>query len=246
MDIGTQGEPARRLARSLQSVKARITQAAQLAQLAPESVKLVAVAKNVAAQTLIQAYALGQTDFAENYVQEALAKQATLEQTDPELSRCFIWHFIGRIQQNKTRAIATAFAWVHSVAKLETAQRLNRQRPTSLPPLQLCLEVNLSGEAHRYGIQPDQLPEIALEIKQLKNLCLRGLMTMPQIPVAAEMFQRLRALLLSCNQTLASAGLPLMDTLSMGTSADLESAITHGATIVRVGRAIFGARTNTV
>lgn len=217
---------------SVAKVRARIREAAQASGRDPQSVQLLAVSKTKPASALREAFACGQRDFGENYLQEALAKQAEL--ADLELT----WHFIGPIQSNKTRAIAGHFAWVHAVDRLKIAQRLSEQRPTDLPPLNLCLQVNVSGEASKSGCAPAELAELARAVAELPNLRLRGLMAIPEPtddPAAQRAaFARLREL---------KDGLGLdLDTLSMGMSHDLEAAIAEGATWVRIGTALFGAR----
>lgn len=217
---------------SVAKVRARIREAAQASGRDPQSVQLLAVSKTKPASALREAFACGQRDFGENYLQEALAKQAEL--ADLELT----WHFIGPIQSNKTRTIAGHFAWVHAVDRLKIAQRLSEQRPTDLPPLNLCLQVNVSGEASKSGCAPAELAELARAVAELPNLRLRGLMAIPEPtddPAAQRAaFARLREL---------KDGLGLdLDTLSMGMSHDLEAAIAEGATWVRIGTALFGAR----
>ncbi|MCF4977449.1 YggS family pyridoxal phosphate-dependent enzyme [Pseudomonas gessardii] len=213
-------------------VTERIRAAARAVQRNETSVHLLAVSKTKPAQAVREAYAAGMRDFGENYLQEALGKQADL--TDLPLS----WHFIGPIQSNKTRAIAENFAWVHSVDRLKIAQRLSEQRPADLPPLNICIQVNVSGEASKSGCTPADLPALAAAIQALPRLTLRGLMAIPE-PTddrAAQdaAFAAVRDL---------QAGLDLgLDTLSMGMSHDLESAIAQGATWVRIGTALFGAR----
>ena len=213
-------------------VSQRIRAAAEAAQRDASSIHLLAVSKTKPAQAVREAYAAGMHDFGENYLQEALGKQSEL--TDLPLS----WHFIGPIQSNKTRAIAENFAWVHSVDRLKIAQRLSEQRPADLPPLNICIQVNVSGEASKSGCTPADLPALANAISALPRLKLRGLMAIPEPTEdrAAQdaAFARVRDLQASLN-------LPL-DTLSMGMSHDLESAIAQGATWVRIGTALFGAR----
>ena len=183
-------------------------------------------------QAVREAYAAGMQDFGENYLQEALGKQAEL--TDLPLS----WHFIGPIQSNKTRAIAENFAWVHSVDRLKIAQRLSEQRPADLPPLNICIQVNVSGEASKSGCTPADLPALANAISALPRLELRGLMAIPE-PTEDRAAQD--AAFAALRDLQNSLNLPL-DTLSMGMSHDLESAIAQGATWVRIGTALFGAR----
>ena len=210
----------------------RIRAAAAAVQRDASSIHLLAVSKTKPAQAVREAYAAGLRDFGENYLQEALGKQAEL--TDLPLS----WHFIGPIQSNKTRAIAENFAWVHSVDRLKIAQRLSEQRPTDLPPLNICIQVNVSGEASKSGCTPADLPALATAISALPRLKLRGLMAIPE-PTEDRAEQD--AAFATVRDLQASLNLPL-DTLSMGMSHDLESAIAQGATWVRIGTALFGAR----
>ncbi|WP_220812406.1 YggS family pyridoxal phosphate-dependent enzyme [Pseudomonas paralcaligenes] len=220
------------IAENIAKVRERIREAAQASQRNPDSVRLLAVSKTHPAQAVREANASGQVDFGENYLQEALAKQ--LELADLDLA----WHFIGPIQSNKTKAIAEHFHWVHSVDRLKIAQRLSEQRPDHLPPLNVCLQVNVSGETSKSGCSPEELPALAQAVTQLPRLRLRGLMTIPEPsdgPQAQrEPLARLRQLRDSLNADL--------DTLSMGMSQDLEAAIAEGATWVRIGTALFGAR----
>jgi pyridoxal phosphate enzyme (YggS family) len=236
---------------NLQEVKQRMGQAcsaasrnANIVTLAPglgveHSITLLAVSKTQAAQAVREALAHGQHAFGENYVQEALAKIEALADVRPQLQ----WHLIGPLQSNKTRPVAEAFDWVHSVDRFKIAQRLAEQRPAHLPPLQLCLQVNVSGEDSKSGVAWAELLELARAVAALpvQRVCLRGLMSIPE-PVADPQAQalphrQLREMLLQ----LRSQGLEL-DTLSMGMSADLEAAVAEGSTVVRVGTAIFGAR----
>jgi len=213
-------------------VSERIRAAAEAAQRDAGSVHLLAVSKTKPAQAVREAYAAGMRDFGENYLQEALGKQAEL--TDLPLS----WHFIGPIQSNKTRAIAENFAWVHSVDRLKIAQRLSEQRPADLPPLNICIQVNVSGEASKSGCTPADLPALAEAISALPRLKLRGLMAIPE-PTDDRAEQD--AAFATVRDLQGSLDLGL-DTLSMGMSHDLESAIAQGATWVRIGTALFGAR----
>ena len=213
-------------------VSQRIRAAADAVQRDASSIHLLAVSKTKPAQAVREAYAAGLRDFGENYLQEALGKQAEL--TDLPLS----WHFIGPIQSNKTRAIAEHFAWVHSVDRLKIAQRLSEQRPAELPPLNICIQVNVSGEASKSGCTPADLPALANAISALPRLTLRGLMAIPE-PTDDRAAQD--AAFATVRDLQASLNLPL-DTLSMGMSHDLESAIAQGATWVRIGTALFGAR----
>ncbi|MFJ2460790.1 YggS family pyridoxal phosphate-dependent enzyme [Pseudomonas neuropathica] len=220
------------IADNIQLVSSRIQAAVTAANRAENSVQLLAVSKTKPAQALREAYAAGLRDFGENYLQEALGKQ--LELADLPL----IWHFIGPIQSNKTRAIAEHFDWVHSVDRLKIAQRLSEQRPAELPPLNICIQVNVSGEASKSGCTPADLPALAAAINALPRLKLRGLMAIPE-PTEDRAEQD--AAFAAVQKLQASLDLPL-DTLSMGMSHDLESAIAQGATWVRIGTALFGAR----
>jgi pyridoxal phosphate enzyme (YggS family) len=224
------------IADNISQVAARIRAAEQASQRAADSVQLLAVSKTKPAEAVREAFAAGVRDFGENYLQEALGKQ--LELTDLPLS----WHFIGPIQSNKTRAIAEHFAWVHSVDRLKIAQRLSEQRPADLPPLNICIQVNVSGEASKSGCTPADLPVLASAISALPRLVLRGLMAIPEPTDDRAEQDAAFAAVRELNQSLqASLKLPL-DTLSMGMSHDLESAIAQGATWVRIGTALFGAR----
>ncbi|CAI8941427.1 PLP homeostasis protein [Pseudomonas jessenii] len=220
------------IADNILQVSSRIHAATLAANRAANSVQLLAVSKTKPAQDLREAYAAGLRDFGENYLQEALGKQ--LELADLPL----IWHFIGPIQSNKTRAIAEHFDWVHSVDRLKIAQRLSEQRPADLPPLNICIQVNVSGEASKSGCTPADLPALANAICALPRLKLRGLMAIPE-PTEDRATQD--AAFATVQSLQASLNLPL-DTLSMGMSHDLESAIAQGATWVRIGTALFGAR----
>ena len=220
------------IADNILQVSSRIQAATQAAHREKHSVQLLAVSKTKPAEALREAYAAGLRDFGENYLQEALGKQ--LELADLPL----IWHFIGPIQSNKTRAIAEHFAWVHSVDRLKIAQRLSEQRPAELPPLNICIQVNVSGEDSKSGCTPADLPALAQAISELPRLKLRGLMAIPE-PTDDRAAQD--AAFAAVQSLQASLNLPL-DTLSMGMSHDLESAIAQGATWVRIGTALFGAR----
>ncbi|CAI8800797.1 YggS family pyridoxal phosphate-dependent enzyme [Pseudomonas sp. IT-P260] len=220
------------IADNILQVSSRIQAATKAAGRDEHSVQLLAVSKTKPAQDLREAYAAGLRDFGENYLQEALGKQ--LELADLPL----IWHFIGPIQSNKTRAIAEHFDWVHSVDRLKIAQRLSEQRPAELPPLNICIQVNVSGEASKSGCTPADLPALAEAISTLPRLKLRGLMAIPE-PTEDRAEQD--AAFAAVQRLQASLNLPL-DTLSMGMSHDLESAIAQGATWVRIGTALFGAR----
>jgi pyridoxal phosphate enzyme (YggS family) len=223
------------LAVHVNHVRSRISRAALAAGRDPASVTLIAVSKAKPAESVRAAATAGVTDFGENYLQEALGKMDRL--ADLALH----WHFIGGIQSNKTRAIAERFEWVHSIDRLSVARRLSEQRPFHAPPLNVCIQVALVPESTKGGVDPAILAELALQMAELPRLRLRGLMAIPppQPDVQAEraVFSRLRILL----EGLSARGLKL-DTLSMGMSADFESAIAEGATHVRIGTAIFGSR----
>jgi pyridoxal phosphate enzyme (YggS family) len=218
----------------LAKVTARIHQAATAAGRNPQTVQLIAVSKTQAAQAF--AYAWGQRAFGENYLQEALDKQVQLaDLKDIE------WHFIGPIQSNKTRPIATHFSWVHSVDRLKIAQRLSEQRPPELPPLNICVQVNIDDETTKSGVSLAELPVLVAAISQLPRLRLRGLMA---IPAATNNPAQQRAAFAKLHRALESLNLQGygLDCLSMGMSGDMEAAIAEGATFVRVGTDIFGAR----
>ncbi len=225
------------MAGRLQQVRARVAAACAAAQRDVQSVTILAVSKTVDAATVRQAYALGQRSFGENYVQEALDKIEALA----DLRGMLQWHLVGPLQSNKTRVVAEHFDWVHSVDRLKTAQRLSEQRPVSLPDLQVCLQVNVSGEASKSGVAPQDVPALAHAVAALPRLRLRGLMSIPE-PAADVLAQRApHAVLCDLLRGLQAQGLAV-DTLSMGMSADLEAAVLEGSTLVRVGTAIFGAR----
>lgn len=218
---------------ALARITARMSAAAQAAGRSPGGVSLLAVSKRQSPGAIRTLAGAGQTAFAENYVQEALAKQALL--ADLALD----WHFIGRIQRNKTRDIARAFNWVHTIDRPEIAERLSAQRPAGLPPLQCLLEVNVSDEASKGGVAPADLPELAGMVAQLPGLRLRGLMCLPA-PVTGFAAQRLPFRRL--RELRDALGLTGLDVLSMGTSSDFEAAIAEGATVIRIGTALFGPR----
>ena len=219
----------------LQAVKSRIARACAAAGRDPRDIVLVAVSKTFPPDAVRAAHAGGQCDFGENHVQDAVAKIDALAALD------LVWHFIGPVQSNKTRAIAERFAWVHSIDRLKIAERLSAQRPAPLPPLQVCIQVNVSGEATKSGVAPAEAPALARAVAALPRLRLRGLMAIPE-PTDDPALQRRRfESLRDLRDRLAADGLAL-DTLSMGMSDDLEAAIAAGATMVRVGTAIFGAR----
>lgn len=222
------------LADNLSAISARIASAAQAAGREPASVQLLAVSKTKPAAAIREVHAAGVRDFGENYLQEALTKQQELGDLP------LIWHFIGPIQSNKTKAIAEHFDWVHSVDRLKIAQRLSEQRPAGLAPLNICLQVNVSGEDSKSGCAPADLPALAQAVTALPNLHLRGLMAIPE-PTDDRAAQE--AAFASLRTLQEGLGLGL-DTLSMGMSHDLEAAIAQGATWVRIGTALFGARSS--
>ncbi len=224
---------------NLQEVRGRIAAACARAGRPVESVTLLAVSKTFGPDAVRAAYAAGQRAFGENYVQEALDKIDALGDLRAELQ----WHLIGPLQSNKTRPVAEAFDWVQSVDRLKIAQRLAEQRPPGLPPLQVCLQVNVSGEASKSGAAPADVPALAHAVAALprERLVLRGLMAIPEPAADADAQRRPLRALRELMHALRAQGLAL-DTLSMGMSADLEAAVAEGATIVRVGSAIFGAR----
>ena len=216
-------------------MRSRIAAAARLADRDPAGIRLIAVSKTFPAEAIRALRDAGQREFGESYLQETVAKQADLAHAD------VVWHFIGPLQSNKTRIVAEAFHWVHSVDRARIAERLAAQRPDYLPPLDVCLQVNVSGESSKSGVAPGELPALADLVARLPRLRLRGLMAIPE-PTADGDLQRARFRHL---RELRDALLPAvgsLDTLSMGMSDDLESAILEGATMVRVGRALFGQR----
>lgn len=227
------------IADKLQGVTQRITAACAASGRLSPPVTLLAVSKTFPAEAVRQAFAAGQRAFGENYVQEALAKIEALADLRPQLQ----WHLIGPLQSNKTRPVAEAFDWVHSVDRLKIAQRLAEQRPAGLPPLQLCLQVNISGEDSKSGVAPADVPALANAVAALprERVVLRGLMAIPEPAGDFEAQRRPHRALRELLAVLNAQGLAL-DTLSMGMSADLEAAIAAGSTMVRVGTAIFGAR----
>jgi len=223
------------IAANLQAVRARIARAAQAAHRAPGDILLLAVSKTIPAERIAEAHAAGQRAFGENHVQEAVEKITVLATLPLD------WHFIGPIQSNKTRLIAEHFSWAHSVEREKIAERLNAARPEGMAPLNVCIQVNVSGEATKSGVAPGDEAKLAEAIARLPRLRLRGLMAIPE-PTADVTLQRRRfALLRELKNGLRARGHAL-DTLSMGMSDDFEAAILEGATIVRIGTAIFGKR----
>ncbi len=223
----------------LVQVRKAISEAARVAGRAPDSVSLLAVSKTFGPEAVIEAADAGQREFGENYVQEALDKIASVKALRPDLD--LVWHFIGPLQSNKTRLVAEQVDWVHSVDRIKIAQRLSDQRPDSLPPLNICLQVNVSGEVSKSGVAPEELLALAAAVTGMPRLRLRGLMAIPEPEDDPILQRRPFSLLRELQQQLSAAGI-LTDTLSMGMSADMAAAITEGATIVRIGTAIFGRR----
>jgi pyridoxal phosphate enzyme (YggS family) len=221
------------IAANIQQVRERIARACAAAQRPVQSVTLLSVSKTFSADAVREAFAAGERCFGENYVQEGVDKIAALADLRTQIE----WHLIGPLQSNKTRVVAEQFDWVHGIDRLRIAERLNEQRPAHLPRLQVCLQVNISGEASKSGVAMDEVASLASAVSTLPRLRLRGLMAIPEAGTGAAPHRALHALLQQLNRD----GLAL-DTLSMGMSADLETAIAEGATLVRVGTAIFGVR----
>ena len=223
------------IADNLQAVQARISNAAAAVGRSPESVRLLAVSKTWPLACVLDAAEAGQRAFGENYVQEGIDKIAAVSGRNLE------WHFIGPLQSNKTKPVAEHFDWVHSIDRLKIAERLSAQRPAYLAPLQVCVQINVSGEASKSGCAPDEALALCRAVAALPGLQLRGLMAIPEptddLQAQRIPFRKLREL----REQICAAGLPL-DILSMGMSHDLEAAVAEGATIVRIGTAIFGER----
>ena len=219
----------------LSAVKEQIHKTAVQFGRSAEDVILLAVSKTKPAEAIAEAYEAGQRDFGENYLQEAIDKIDRLQPLD------ICWHFIGPIQSNKTRPIAEHFDWVHSIDRLKLARRINDQRPESLPPINVCLQVNISEEASKSGVSPAELDDLARDVAQLPNLHLRGLMSIPAATNDPSQQRASFAKLREAMESLNRQGHAL-DTLSMGMSGDLNSAIAEGSTMVRIGTAIFGSR----
>ncbi len=228
-----------KIADKLTQVKHRIQQVARLSGRNPDEITLLAVSKKHPAAAIADAYAAGQADFGENYLQEALDKMDTLADL------AITWHFIGPIQSNKVKKIAQHFAWVHSVDNLKTAQKLSKHRPEDRAPLQYCIQVNIDNEASKAGVLPENLDELVKSVRNLPNITLRGLMAIPEKGTSKDdennAFARLRQLL---NELQIKRGkhFPELNTLSMGMSADMDDAVWEGATILRIGTDIFGPR----
>jgi pyridoxal phosphate enzyme (YggS family) len=227
------------ITQNVQQVSALIAEAARGVGRDPASVTLLAVSKTFGPDAVIEAAEAGQRAFGENYLQEALDKQQSVQTLRPDL--VLEWHFIGPIQSNKTRPIAEHFEWAHAVDREKIARRLSEQRPPNLPPLNICLQVNVSGEDSKSGVAPTEVLALAQAVTTLPGLRLRGLMAIPEPAEDVESQRKPFALLRALQQQLTEAGIPT-DTLSMGMSADMDAAIAEGATIVRIGTAIFGKR----
>ena len=215
----------------------RINLAAAKYNRSPQTISLLAVSKTKPSSDIITAYQAGQRDFGENYVQEGVAKVSELQNICPKA----VWHFIGPLQSNKTKDVAEHFDWMHTLERLKIAQRLNDQRPENKVPLQVCIQINISAEASKSGISLNEIETFAAEIHKLPNLCLRGIMAIPSQPDDEQQLKReylqMQQLFGKLKQQYST-----VDTLSMGMSQDLEMAVEHGSTIVRIGSAIFGAR----
>jgi len=227
------------ISRNLQAVHDYIATAALSASRKPDTVSLLAVSKTCSAETVLEAARAGQRAFGENYEQEALAKIVAVRAAQPDLA--LEWHFIGPIQSNKTRGLAEHFDWVHSIDREKIARRLSDQRPSDLPPLNVCLQVNISQESSKSGVSPEKVSELAHAIAAMPHLRLRGLMAIPEpedeLGKQREPFRKMKQLF----DELRAQGLEL-DTLSMGMTDDMNAAIAEGATMVRIGTAIFGQR----
>lgn len=235
------------IATHLTEIQQRIESACRSALRASNSVTLLAVSKTFGVEAIAEAYAAGQRAFGENYIQEAVEKIQTFR-LQPEFAdkKGVEWHCIGPIQSNKTRLVATHFDWVHTIDRLKIAQRLSEQRPADLPPLQVCIQVNVDGGITKSGVAPEDALALAQAVAQLPNLRLRGVMCIPEpapdFEATCTVLKRARAVFDALNTHHSDWKIPNLDTLSMGMSADLEAAIASGSTMVRVGSAIFGQR----
>ena len=223
------------ITQQLLAVEARINKACELAKRPSQQVCLVAVSKTKPLSMVLEAYDQGQRHFGENYLQDALEKISANPYKD------IVWHFIGAVQSNKTRSIAESFAWVHTIEREKIAQRLNDQRPAELPPLKVCLQVNISSEANKSGVSLADLPSLAAKVNALPRLELAGLMCIPAANQTQAKQEQAFADMAKAQQQLQQT-YPQLTALSMGMSADLELAIAHGSTMVRIGTDIFGAR----
>jgi pyridoxal phosphate enzyme (YggS family) len=227
------------IAKNIDKVRQMMAEAALAAGRDPLTVSLLAISKTFGPEAVIEAAEVGQRAFGENYLQEAIDKQQAVQSRRPDLM--LEWHFIGPIQSNKTRPVAEHFSWAHAVDREKIARRLSEQRPADLPPLNVCLQVNVSGEDSKSGVAPAELLALAQVVAALPNLKLRGLMAIPEPSQDVEAQRKPFVLLRDLQQQLATAGI-VTDTLSMGMTADMGAAIAEGATIVRIGTAIFGKR----
>jgi pyridoxal phosphate enzyme (YggS family) len=223
------------IAQSLENIRTRVTVLERRYERTPGDVRVLAVSKTKPPEAVLAAADAGQREFGENHVQDALTKLDAVQRRD------LVWHFIGPLQSNKTRVVAARFHWVHSIDRAKIARRLNEQRPQGLPPLEVCIQVNVSGEISKSGVEPHQVEELAYAILELPRLRLRGLMALPRACDSLEEQRRPFATLRGIQEVLNAGGLAL-DTLSMGMTNDMEAAIAEGATIIRIGTAIFGAR----
>lgn len=220
----------------LASVEQQIEQACQQVQRAPDSVRLLAVSKTKPASMVLEAYQAGLREFGENYVQEAVDKITELAEYED-----IQWHFIGPLQSNKTRLVAENFAWVQSIDRLKIARRLSEQRPQHLPPLQVLIQVNIDDEDSKSGIPLQQLPQLATEVSQLPQLALRGIMSIPAANASEQQQQQSFTALADAFHALKQQ-YDDVDTLSLGMSNDLATAIRHGSTMIRIGSSLFGKR----
>lgn len=223
------------IAQSLEKIRNRVTVLERRYGRAPGDVRVLAVSKTKPPEAVLAAVEAGQREFGENHLQDALTKLDALAHLD------LVWHFIGPIQSNKTRVVAGRFDWVHSIERAKIARRLNEQRPGNLPPLNVCIQVNVSGESSKSGVQPDEVEALAGVVSELPRLRLRGLMALPRPCDDLEEQRRPFAILRGIMEAQNARGLGL-DTLSMGMTNDMEAAIAEGATIIRIGTAIFGPR----
>jgi pyridoxal phosphate enzyme (YggS family) len=224
-----------RVTENFRKIQDLLAKAAADAERPADHIRLLAVSKKKPLEAILAAASAGQRDFGENFVQEGIGKIADCGRDD------LIWHFIGHLQANKTRAVAENFQWVHTVERLKIAERLSRQRPEDMEPLNVCIEVNIDAEEKKSGVSPAELPALAVAIAALPRLRLRGLMCLPAIRHDFDEQRKPFAALRELLESLQATGLTL-DTLSMGMSADYAAAIHEGATIVRIGTALFGAR----
>jgi pyridoxal phosphate enzyme (YggS family) len=224
-----------RVTENFRKIQDLLAKAAADAGRPADHIRLLAVSKKKPLEAILAAVSAGQREFGENFVQEGIAKIAAIERDD------LVWHFIGHLQANKTKAVAENFHWVHTIDRLKIAERLSRQRPFHADALNVCIEVNVDAEENKSGVSPAELPELAAAIAKLPHLRLRGLMCLPAIRHDFDEQRRPFAALRKMLESLQASGLTL-DTLSMGMSADYAAAIAEGATMVRIGTALFGAR----